>query len=100
MRLALLRRLGRDLPSVAARFGNLVEGLPFRLGEGPRDWALPVAWDDEIDDATTAAVEQLCELIASRRQSTQGTARPSRYGMRRGLPKLGTRLVATAAELD
>jgi hypothetical protein len=99
-RLVLLRRLGRDLPSVSARFGNLVEGLPFRLGEGPRDWVLPVAWDDEIDGATTGAIDQLCELIASRRQPGQAAAKAARYGVRRGLPKLGARMVATAAELD
>ena len=100
VRLTLLYRLGRDLFSVGARFGNLVEGLPFRLGEGPRDWVLPVAWDDEVDDATTAAVEQLCELIAARRKTTMSPVRPGRYLMRRGLPKLAARMVLTAAELD
>ncbi|MHB8417651.1 MAG: coiled-coil domain-containing protein [Myxococcales bacterium] len=97
-RLALARRLGRDLPSLAAALGSPVEGMPFRLGEGPRDWTLPYAWDDQIDGLASILVERLCEAITGRRPG--GGAASARYGLRRGLSKLGARSVTLAAELD
>jgi len=97
-RLSLARRLGRDLPSLTARLGSPVEGMPLRLGEGPRDWTLPYAWDDTIDGLSSALVEQLCEAVTSRRP--QAGAAGARYGLRRGLPRLGVRALSLAAELD
>ncbi len=99
-RLTLLYRLGRDLPSAAARLGTLVESMPFRLGEGPRDWVLPVGWDDEAHDASSAAIDQLCELIAGRRKVTMSPVKPGRYLVRRGMPRLAARAIVAAAELD
>ncbi len=98
-RLALLRRLGRDPGAVACRVVGAVDGMPFRLGEGPRDFCLPFAWDDRIDGLATSAVEGLCELLSARRLPGQGSAPPARFGVRHGLPR-GAAAVAEAAALD
>ncbi len=93
-RLALQRSVARD--GLAARIVDLAPGLPFRLGESARDFAVPFAWDDEIDELATAAVEGLGNLLAARRPG----APPGAFALRRGLPPLCVRFLSLAAEHD
>ena len=74
--------------------------MPFRLGEGPRDWILPYAWDDGTEELASQAVADLCDLLAARRQLSDSAVPPQRHGLRRGGAPWEAEAAAAAVGLD
>jgi hypothetical protein len=99
-RLAVYRRAAQQGVTIAPLLGDVAKALPFKLGEGPRDWAVPYAWDDRIDSLSQAATEELCDLLVARRQPGEETGPSGPYALRKSLLPWANRLAASAAELD
>jgi len=99
-RLAVYRRAAPEGVTIAPLIGDVAKAMPFKLGEGPRDWAVPYAWDDRIDALSQAATEELCDLLAARRPQGEEIGQPGRYALRKSLLPWAGRLAASAAELD
>ncbi|MHB1845868.1 MAG: hypothetical protein ACYCWW_13660 [Deltaproteobacteria bacterium] len=93
-RMALYQAAFRESPE--GHLGELAANLPFRLGQSARDFIVPFAWDDELDQLASQAIEVIGGMLVGRRPGAQSGA----FAVRRGLPPAGQRFVALAAEQD